>query len=92
MTRLPSWAAAAAVFGVAGAGVVRVLMEHWREGGVLLGGALLLAAVLRVVLTPEQAGLLTVRSRFVDVACYVGLGSAMVLLAATITRTGLELT
>lgn len=90
--RLPAWAPAALVGTLALVGLGRVLMEHWREGGVLLGGALLVAAVLRVALTPEQAGLLTVRSRFVDVACYAGLGVAMVLLAATITRTGLQLT
>ncbi len=90
--RLPAWAPAALVLLIAAAGIGRVFMEHWREGGVLLGGALLVAAVLRVALTQEQAGLLTVRSRFVDVACYAGLGVAMVLLTATITRTGLELT
>ncbi len=77
---------------IAVVGLGRVFMEHWREGGVLLGSALLVAALLRVALTSEQAGLLTVRSRFVDVACYACLGAAMVLLAATITRTGLQLT
>lgn len=90
--RLPVWAPAALVGSIAVVGLGRVFMEHWREGGVLLGVALLVAAALRVALTPEQAGLLTVRSRFVDVLCYLGLGAAMVLLAATITRSGLELT
>lgn len=91
-SRLPAWAPAAAVLLIAAAGIVRVLTQHWREGGVLLGGALLVAAILRVLLTPEQAGLLVVRSRFLDAVCYTGLGAAMVFLAATITRDGLILT
>ncbi|MBC8092964.1 MAG: DUF3017 domain-containing protein [Pseudonocardia sp.] len=66
-------------------------MEHWRQGGVLLGGALLVAAALRMVLDPERAGLLAVRSRVVDVACYVVLGAAMILLSATIIRGQLTL-
>lgn len=90
--RVLGWAPAAVVGLIAAAGLWRVSMEHWREGGVLLGVALLVAAVLRAALTPEQSGLLTVRSRFVDVACYVVLGVAMVALAATITRSGLQLT
>lgn len=91
-SRLPAWAPAATVLLIAAAGLVRVLTEHWREGGVLLGGALLAAATLRVLLTPEQAGLLVVRSRLLDVLSYSILGSAMVFLAVTITRDGLVLT
>lgn len=90
-TRLPVWAPTALVLLIAAAGLVRVLMEHWRQGGVLLGGALLVAAVLRVALPPEQAGLLAIRSRVLDVVCYVVPGIVMVLLAVTITRGQLTL-
>ncbi|QJY46563.1 DUF3017 domain-containing protein [Pseudonocardia broussonetiae] len=90
-TRLPVWAPTALVLLIAAAGLVRVLMEHWRQGGVLLGGALLVAAVLRVALPPEQAGLLVIRSRVLDVVCYVVPGIVMVLLAVTITRGQLTL-
>lgn len=90
-TRLPVWAPTALVLLIAAAGLVRVLMEHWRQGGVLLGGALLVAAVLRVALPPEQAGLLVIRSRVLDVVCYVVPGIVMVLLAITITRGQLTL-
>ncbi|WP_226369966.1 DUF3017 domain-containing protein [Pseudonocardia oceani] len=90
-TRLPVWAPTALVLLIAAAGMVRVLMEHWRQGGVLLGGALLVAAVLRVALPPEQAGLLAIRSRVLDVVCYVVPGIVMVLLAVTITRGQLTL-
>lgn len=90
-TRLPVWAPTALVLLIAGAGLARVLMEHWRQGGVLLGGALLVAAVLRVALPPEQAGMLVIRSRVLDVVCYVVPGIVMVLLAVTITRGQLTL-
>lgn len=85
-SRLPAYAPAAVVFLIAAAGLLRVLMEHWRQGGVLLGGALLVAAALRTVLDDETAGLLAIRSRVLDVACYVVLGAAMILLAVTIIR------
>nr|WP_253866440.1 DUF3017 domain-containing protein [Prauserella halophila] len=67
------------------AGGVRIGMYHWRQGTALIGGALLVAAVLRVVLSDAQAGLLTIRSRVVDVLCYVGLGGFIVFDALTIT-------
>jgi hypothetical protein len=47
---------------------------------------LLLGAVLRVLLPPDRAGLLAIRSKAVDVLAYTGLGLAVVLLAWTITR------
>jgi hypothetical protein len=75
-----------AVLAVAAVGLLRIATAHWREGSVLLGGALLLAAVLRVVLPSDRAGLLAIRSKALDVLGYVGLGLAVVLLAVTITR------
>ncbi len=90
--RVPSWAPTAAVLAVAAVALVRVLTAHWREGGVLLGAALLLAALLRVVLAPEAAGLLVIRGRGLDVLAYAGLGLGMVFLAVTITDQQLTLT
>ena len=90
--RLPSWAPTALVLLVAAAGMVRVLTEHWRQGGVLLGAALLVAAVLRGALSPDVAGLLVIRSRPLDVLGYAGLGAAMVFLAVTITDQQLTIT
>jgi len=75
-----------AVLAVAAVGLLRVATANWREGSVLLGGALLLAAVLRAVLPPDRAGLLAIRSRAIDILSYTGLGLAVVLLAVTITR------
>ncbi len=87
---LRSWLArhapALAVLGIAAVGMQRVLTQHWREGAVLLGVALLVAAALRMIISTERAGLLAIRSRAIDVLCYTGFGLAMVVLAVTITR------
>ncbi|RCW38809.1 DUF3017 family protein [Halopolyspora algeriensis] len=69
---------------VALSGFLRVAMQHWREGATLLGGAFLLAAVLRAVVPPEQAGLLAIRSRAVDLLLYTGMGLLIVFVAVTI--------
>jgi hypothetical protein len=71
---------------IAMSGMVQVLTEHWRQGSALLGGSLLVAAVLRGVLPPPRAGLLAIRGRIVDVVCYTAFGIAVLLLALTITR------
>lgn len=65
---------------------VRIAQFHWREGTVLIGGALLVAALLRAVLSPEQAGLIVIRGRGVDVLIYAGLGVLILFVALTITR------
>jgi hypothetical protein len=90
--RLPLHAPLILVLLIAAAGLVRILQAHWREGTVLLGGALLVAAVLRVLLPDERIGLLAIRSRPVDLLCYGGFGVVMVALAVTITRAPLGFT
>ncbi|WP_199435173.1 DUF3017 domain-containing protein [Qaidamihabitans albus] len=64
---------------------LRIWQYHWRQGAALIGGALLVAAVLRAALPDEQAGLLTIRSRFVDVLSYAGFGLLILFVALTIT-------
>ncbi|CAM05816.1 Protein of unknown function (DUF3017) [Saccharopolyspora erythraea NRRL 2338] len=76
----------AAVVLVALIGFLRIAMQHWRQGSVLIGVALVLAAVLRALLTNEQAGLLAIRSRAIDILLYGGLGVVIVVVAMTITR------
>ena len=85
-SRLPTEWPMLAVLAVAVVGLLRVATANWREGSVLLGMALLLAALLRVVLPADRAGLLAIRGWAVDVLSYAGLGVAVVLLAVTITR------
>ena len=84
--RLPLHAPLVLVLLIAGAGLVRILQAHWREGTVLLGGALLVAAMLRVLLPDERVGLVAIRSKPVDLLCYGGFGVVMIALAVTITR------
>jgi DUF3017 family protein len=67
------------------AGIVRIVSYHWREGAALIGGALIVAAVLRLLLSDQQAGLLAVRTRPVDFFLYVGFGGLILFVAATIT-------
>jgi hypothetical protein len=90
-SRLPLHAPVAVVFAVVVVGMVRVLTQHWREGAALLGGALLLAALLRVLLPTERAGLLAIRSRPVDVLIYSAFGGVLVVLALTIVKASSDL-
>lgn len=85
--RVPLHGALGVVLLIAAAGFVRVLAEHWREGAGLIGGALLVGGVARVLLPEDRAGLLAVRSQGVDVLCYLGFGVLIVVLAGTIPRT-----
>ncbi len=84
-SRLPVHAPMTFVLLIAGVGMVRTLTQHWREGAVLLGGALIVAAALRLLLPTDRVGLLAIRSRPIDVLCYGGLGAAIAVLAMTIT-------
>lgn len=68
--------------------VVFVVQERWRRGSLFIGGAALLASVLRLLLPQVRAGLLAVRSRPFDVAAYALLGGTIIALAATISSLG----
>ena len=54
---------------------------HWRRGSGLIALSMLLAGLLRLVLRVPHAGLLEVRARWIDVACYWSLGVAILILA-----------
>ena len=68
---------------VVAAGILRIVQYHWREGTLLIAGAMLLAAVLRAVLRDERVGLIAVRSKAVDVLLYAAFGLLMILVAVT---------
>ncbi len=89
-SRIPAALPAALVVAIALAGMGLVITQHWRKGAVLLGGALLVAAVLRMVIPLDRVGLLAIRSRAVDVLCYSAFGIVMMVLAFQITRGSLS--
>lgn len=77
-------APAVGVLAVVGLGLVEASRGHWRVGAGTIAVGLLLAALLRVVLAPRQAGWLVVRSRAFDVLLLLGAGAAVLALAVTI--------
>ncbi|MGQ0837621.1 DUF3017 domain-containing protein [Actinokineospora sp.] len=72
------------VMAVVVVGLVRILQYYWREGTVWIGLALLLAAGLRALLRDEQAGLIAIRSRAIDVLSYTIFGVLVIAVALTI--------
>jgi hypothetical protein len=72
------------VLAVASTGLVRIVQYHWREGTVLIGLALLVAAGLRALLPDGRAGLVAIRARGMDVLLYAGLALAMMAVSLTI--------
>jgi hypothetical protein len=67
-----------------GLGLLVVTFDYWRRGLVLIGLALIGAAVLRLLLPVRRAGFLAVRSRPVDVLLLVVTGLALTVVALTI--------
>ncbi|MQA13313.1 MAG: DUF3017 domain-containing protein [Pseudonocardiaceae bacterium] len=87
MTTAPGWRrhlAFALVLAVVGLGLLRIVQYHWREGTAIIGGALLIAAGLRALLSPDRAGLLVIRARSLDVLAYGGFGTLMLYVSLTI--------
>jgi hypothetical protein len=72
------------VLAVVGAGLVVVLTGEWRTGVRVMGGALLFAALVRLVLRARDAGMLAVRHKALDAAVLVVLGGALIFLAGSI--------
>jgi hypothetical protein len=73
-----------AVLVVVAIGLLVVTFGHWRSGIVLVGLALLGAAVLRALLPVRRVGFLAVRSRPLDVALLAGSGLALAVIVLTI--------
>ena len=70
-------------------GVVSALLgpDTWRPGCMVVGGALVLGAVLRLVLSTRRAGLLRVRSKAFDVGAML-LGGGAILVLSIIVPAG----
>jgi hypothetical protein len=65
-------------------GLLLVTFDHWRRGLVLIGLALMAAALLRLLLPVRRVGFLAVRGRPVDVALLAGAGLALTVIALAI--------
>ncbi|MDX6292374.1 MAG: hypothetical protein QOH50_1449 [Kribbellaceae bacterium] len=61
-------------------GLVVLTFNDWREGVLIFAGGVLLAGLLRVVLSDDASGLLRVRGRMFDVMLLLGVGAAILLL------------
>jgi hypothetical protein len=65
-------------------GLVLVTFDHWRRGIVVIGLALIGAAVLRLLLPVRRVGFLAVRSRSVDVVLLAGTGLMLTVVVLTL--------
>jgi hypothetical protein len=70
-----------AAFGLVGAG-------YWRRGALVMAIGVGVAAVLRLALTEDRAGLLAVRSRGIDFITTATVSAAMLYVAWTIDPLG----
>ena len=65
-----------------------VAANFWRRGALLIGIGVGVAAVFRLALTEDRAGLLVVRSKGIDFATMASVAAAMVYIAWTIDPLG----
>ena len=72
------------VLGVVAAALVVVALDEWRTGIRLMGGALIFAAAVRLVLRRRDAGMLAVRHKVLDAAVLIVLGGLLIFLAGSI--------
>lgn len=72
------------ILAAAGTALVITTRHDWRLGIQILGGSLIAAALLRLVLANRDAGMLAVRNRFVDVFLLSATGAALIALATSI--------
>ena len=70
------------------AALVLVGANFWRRGSLLIGIGVGVAAMLRLLLPVERAGLLVVRRKGVDFVTTATVGAAMVYIASTIDPLG----
>lgn len=62
------------------AGIVAVVIGHWRLGCVIIGAFLTIGGIERLLLN-DRAGLLQARNRFFDVIALLGMGILIMVLA-----------
>jgi hypothetical protein len=65
-----------------------VVAGYWRRGALVMAIAVGIAAVMRLAMTEDRAGLLAVRSRGIDFATTASVSAAMLYIAWTIDPLG----
>jgi membrane-bound ClpP family serine protease len=63
-------------------GLVLIVLDAWRRGSTVIGAAVLLAGLFRLVF--RDPGILAIRSQAFDSILYLGLGLAIVVLAIVV--------
>jgi Protein of unknown function (DUF3017) len=66
------------------AGLVMIVFDGWRAGVFVFAAGILLAGILRLLLSDDGAGLLRVRRRTFDAVMLFGMGSAVLVLGLII--------
>ncbi len=77
---LGQWPLALVLSGVALALAVVGLTGHWRIGCTMLGAAVTLGGVLRLLMPNKLVGLLAVRNRLIDTVLLLGSGVGILVL------------
>ena len=72
------------VLGAVGVAMVVVALGEWRTGIRLMGGSLIFAAAVRLVLRRRDAGMLAVRHKVLDAVVLIVLGGSLIFLAGSI--------
>jgi hypothetical protein len=72
------------ILAAAGTALVIAGRGDWRLGVQVLGGSVIVAALLRLVLANRDAGMLAVRNRFLDAFLLSATGAALIVLATSI--------
>ena len=89
--RKPRTLGGAIYLGVLGAtliGLLMVVLDRWREGLLLMGMAILFAAMARAVVSEEESGMLGLRRKPIDVVTLLLLGTGLVTLSLVIPERG----
>jgi hypothetical protein len=79
-----NWPFALVCLGALAGLAVVVLLDRFRRGTLVMAGAVLLGAWLRVLLPDEQLGLLRVRGRAFDVVTMLALGLGLSVVALVV--------
>jgi hypothetical protein len=79
-SRFREWPISLVLLGI-GLSMIFVATDHFRRGSVVLAVSVVLATFLRLFLPENQAGMLSVRSKSVDVAVMTVLGVGLTIFA-----------